>query len=84
MSSFRRGWKDYQQGKPFGEVYETWSSQQQLAYERGRRAAAVASYHVCLAVKKGALAPGTVHTSWSAARLSIPKGFRAAALREVR
>lgn len=74
MSSFRRGWRDYQAGSSFAAEYERWTPHQQLAYERGRRAAAVASYHV----------PGTVCTSWSAARAAIPKGLRASALREVR
>jgi len=74
MSSFRRGWKDYQGGSSFAAEYERWSPQQQLAYERGRRAAAVASYHT----------KGTVCRSWKDARAVIPRGLRAAALREVR
>jgi hypothetical protein len=73
MSSFRRGWLDRQRGFAFASAYDSWTPQRQLAYERGRRAAALAS-------------SSTVNMlpSWALQLKAMPRNQRAAARREVR
>jgi len=41
VPSFRVGWRDRLDGQGFPRAYETWTYRQQVAYEEGRRVAAL-------------------------------------------
>ena len=45
MTTFRDGWRDRLKGRDYNKKYDSWTYTQQIAYEYGRRAAAVCQHH---------------------------------------
>lgn len=49
MPTFRAGWRDRLDGQGFPRVYDMWTYRQQVAYEEGRRVAALVQGYMTLA-----------------------------------